>query len=652
MTVTETLTDPMLGRLIDGRYEVREKVASGGMATVYLALDRRLERLVAVKVMHADLGSESERQEFASRFRREAKASARLTHPGMVRVYDQGTDGDISYLTMEYVEGENLRDRLRHESTLPVGAALGIVEAVLDALGAAHRQGLVHRDVKPENVLLDEDGRPKLADFGLARAVTEVTSTSTGTIMGTVAYLGPELVANGTADSRTDVYATGILLFEALTGRQPFTAPSAIEVAARHVHEDIPAPSTYVPWLPTEIDELVLSLAARDPQDRPEDAAAALVMLRQTRAMIDEPTLDRRADPPSGTVPVVSDDTAVLNDVPSGSTIALPIGAGTPAFAPLDVEIMEDDPEAIEPFRENRRVGWWIGAVVTAFVVLIGLGAWWYTTQGPGAYTTVPPVAGETAEDARAILTSADLGVVVLSEFSDDVPTGLVITTEPGAQEQIGKGETVKLIVSKGQRMETVPDVTGVLEADALQLLKDVGFEAGNKDLVWSDTAPEGEIISTSPAADESVPWNTPIDLEVSKGPQPIVVPNVTGLTEERARSLLSSFAMEVTVQGGRSKDVAKGEIYETDPAPGTDSTRTAPIILYVSEGKPLVEVPNFVGLTVEEAQARADDLGVVVNWKKYNAFPWTKKEFVAEQDLEVGRNVEMGTTITLYYDS
>nr|WP_255633424.1 Stk1 family PASTA domain-containing Ser/Thr kinase [Demequina sp. TTPB684] len=644
----------MLGRLIDGRYEVRERVAAGGMATVYLALDRRLERLVAVKVMHADLGTDSERQEFASRFRREAKASARLTHPGMVRVYDQGTDGDISYLTMEYVEGENLRARLHHEVTLPVGEALGIVEAVLDALGAAHRQGLVHRDVKPENVLMDEDGRPKLADFGLARAVTEVTSTSTGTIMGTVAYLGPELVARGTADARTDVYATGILLFEALTGRQPFTAPSDIEVAARHVHEDIPAPSTYVPWLPTEIDDLVLALAAREPDNRPADAGAALALLRQTRAMIDDPTLDRRADPPSGQVPVVDDETTILDSAPSGSTIALPIGAGMPAFAPIDVDIIDDDPEALEPIGENRRVGLWVGAIVTALIVLLGLGAWWYTTQGPGAYTTVPPVAGETAEDARNILTSADLGVITVSEFSDDVPTGLVIGTDPAAQEQIGKGETVKLFVSKGQRMEIVPSVVGVLESDAIQMLSDAGFSVGETEGVWSDTAPEGEVISTSPAAEESVPWNTPIDLEISKGPLPIVVPNVIGLTEEKAKELLtgSSFAMEVTVEYGRSNDVEKGEVYATDPAPDSESTRTAPVTLRVSEGKPLVEVPNFVTLRTDVAQARADDLGLVVEWKADNAFPWTKKEFVARQSIDEGKQVEEGTTIVLYYDS
>ncbi|NTV38938.1 MAG: serine/threonine protein kinase, partial [Demequinaceae bacterium] len=362
--MAETLTDPLLGRLIDGRYEVRERIAAGGMATVYLALDKRLERLVAVKVMHATFGTDSDQGEFASRFRREAKASARLTHPGLVRVYDQGTDGDLSYLTMEYVDGENLRTRLNHEATLTVGESLGMIEAILDALSAAHRLGLVHRDVKPENVLIDEDGRPKLADFGLARAVTEVTSTSTGTVMGTVAYLAPELVQRGEADARTDIYAVGIMLFEALTGRQPFTAPSAIEVATRHVHEDVPPPSTYAPWLPAELDLLVVSLAAREPSGRPANATSALAMVRQTRAMIDEPTLDRKADPPSGALRLVDDDaTAVFDPTPTGSTIALPIGLNEPLFAPVEAELL-DDPDAVEPAHSRPRWTLWAVAVI------------------------------------------------------------------------------------------------------------------------------------------------------------------------------------------------------------------------------------------------------------------------------------------------
>src|SRR5690606_21183774 len=237
--------------------EVLSRVARGGMATVYRALDRRLDREVALKVMHAHLAEGGKGAEFAARFRREARSAARLTHPGIVAVYDQGVDGDTSYLTMELVEGGNLRRHLEEHGPLTLREALGLTEQILEALAAAHRVGLVHRDIKPENVLLSgEERRVKVADFGLARAVTEVTSTSTGTVLGTVAYLAPELVTHGTADARTDVYAVGILLYEMVTGRQPFTGATPIQVAYQHVHEDVPAPSGVVPWLPAELDDL------------------------------------------------------------------------------------------------------------------------------------------------------------------------------------------------------------------------------------------------------------------------------------------------------------------------------------------------------------------------------------------------------------
>jgi len=653
--VADTLTDPLLGRLIDGRYEVRERIAAGGMATVYLAFDKRLERLVAVKVMHAAFGGDSDNGEFASRFRREAKASARLTHPGLVRVYDQGTDGDLSYLTMEYVEGENLRARLNHEATLTVGESLAMIEAILDALSAAHRLGLVHRDVKPENVLIDEDGRPKLADFGLARAVTEVTSTSTGTVMGTVAYLAPELVQLGVADARTDIYAVGIMLFEALTGRQPFTAPSAIEVATRHVHEDIPAPSTYAPWLPAEIDRLVLALAAREPSRRPSNATAALAMVRQTRAMIDEPTLDRKADPPSGALRLVDDDaTAVFDPTPTGSTIALPIGLNEPLFAAIEAEPF-DDPDAVDPLHHRPRWTLWAVAIVAAVLLTLGLGAWWYNTQGPGAYTVVPPVTAMTADAARAILSAADLEASVLIDYSDEVPSGIVIRTVPAAQEQIAKGDTVKLVVSQGPRMEIVPPVVGILEGDAIDALAKAGFSVGKTDRVFSDTIPTGEVKSTSPAAGESVRHDLPIDMVVSQGPAPVTIPDLKGFKEQDARDRLAADAMVVTVEYVKTVDVKKGEVLDTDPAAGSESTRTARITLHVSDGKPQVAVPIFISYTVAEAQKIAADAGLILDFSPSSFFtPRNEKpgDIIVSQSPDPQKQVDVGSTVRLQYST
>lgn len=648
--VAETLIDPLLGRLIDGRYEVRERIAAGGMATVYIAFDKRLERQVAVKVMHTTLGSQSERHEFASRFRREAKSAARLTHPGMVRVYDQGTDGEISYLTMEYVEGGNLRAYLNREGPLPVGEALGITESVLDALAAAHRQNLVHRDVKPENVLLDEDKRPRLADFGLARAVTEVTSTSTGTLLGTVAYLAPELVQNGDADARSDVYAVGVLLFEMLTGRQPFTGSSAIDIAARHVHEDVPAPSTFVTWLPAEIDELIARLTARHALARPADAAEALGILRQTRAMIDDPTLDRRGEPPSGQIPIASDKTDVIDAVPTSSTIALPIGLGESGFIPVEAEIMlDDDPEAVEPVKDRRRIGLWAGALVGALLVIAAFAGWWYNTQGPGAYTTVPPVAGESTASARLILEQSGLIVHVLSEHSDTVPEDIAIRTDPDAQAQILKGGDVNLIVSKGPRMTTVPNVVGILEGDAIRTLEDAGFAIGSKERVYSDIAPVGEVLSTDPVANDSVRHDSAINLVISDGPQPITMPDIIGTSESEARAVLDEYKLNVIIENGRSADVERGEVYQSDPAPGAGTTRTATVTIWVSIGKPIVTVPEFRLDTVSEARQEAISLGLEPRFRHVvGGGACDDDAQILSQDPEPQSQVEMGTTVAM----
>jgi len=303
--------DPMIGRLVDGRYAVESRIARGGMATVYLALDRRLDREVALKVMHGHLADDPQ---FTARFIREARAAARLSHQGVVAVFDQGEDRGLLYLAMEHLAGQTLREVLTERGVLTPSEALHVAEHVLEALAAAHAAGIVHRDVKPENVLLTDDGRIKVADFGLARAATAVTSTS-GLLMGTAAYLAPELVARGVADARGDVYAVGVMLFELLTGVLPFTGDVPVQVAYRHVHEDVPPPSSLVPGLPPALDVLVTAATARDPERRPADAAALLALERSARERVPADALDVRPPRPQG-LPHAPGHTQALRTAP------------------------------------------------------------------------------------------------------------------------------------------------------------------------------------------------------------------------------------------------------------------------------------------------------------------------------------------------
>ncbi|WP_156155958.1 Stk1 family PASTA domain-containing Ser/Thr kinase [Demequina phytophila] len=652
--MSDTLTDPLLGRVIDGRYEVRERVAAGGMATVYLAFDRRLERDVALKVMHRHLEVDPNSREFVARFRREAKAAARLTHPGVVRVYDQGIDEDVSYLTMEYVEGENLRERMAHTGPLSLRESLTTVEHVLDALASAHRLGLVHQDVKPENVLIGEDGRPRVADFGLARAVTEVTSSTSGTILGTVAYLGPELITSGVSDARTDVYASGVLLYEMITGRQPHTGTTAIQVATKHVHEDIPAPSTVVAWLPPEIDELVASLTAREPDARPADAGDALQAVRRTAGLLDDPTLDRRADPPSGSTVAVrdSDATTVLAATPAGATVALPIGLGHP-FPAVGTELAalpDDDPEAKSPVRTDRRAGWWIAAIVVAVVVLGGGGLWWYNSIGPGAYTTVPSVTAETQADAVRLLEGAGLVPDITKVFDDDIAEGIVIGTDPTAQARILEGGTVGVTVSKGPRMTTVPKLVGTSQDEAESQLAELELPLGEVTAAHSDTVPAGQVMSISPKAGQSVRHDTPVDLKVSDGPAPIDFPDVSGMTEDEARALLEGdYALTVIVEHARTEDAAKGEVFLQSPEAGAAGHRLDSITITVSDGPPLVTVDDYVGMKVQQAEKAAEADGLEV--QLYPFWPWSSKGGVVDQSIVPGNQVERGTTITFKYN-
>ncbi|HEY0186016.1 MAG TPA: Stk1 family PASTA domain-containing Ser/Thr kinase [Cellulomonas sp.] len=635
-----TVTDPLVGRLVDGRYEVVHRIARGGMATVYLAVDRRLDREVAIKIMHPHLAEGSGGSDFVARFRREARAAARLTHPGLVGVYDQGVDGETSYLTMEYVDGVNLRRYLAERGSLTVGETVRIAEQVLDALAAAHRAGLVHRDVKPENVLMSEDGRVKVTDFGLARAVTEVTATTTGTVFGTVAYLAPELVVRGESDARTDVYAAGVLVYEMLTGRQPFTGDTAIQIAFQHVNSDVPAPSDDASWLPVEVDELVGALAARDPQDRPADAAAALTLLRRTRDTLDPATLERRTDvPPSITLPADTDDgdrgadeaepdeslapdeptddaTTRIAALRSGSTVALPIG-----LVGADVVVPAAAPQAPAPGPHRRRRWIVLTAAVLVLAALGGAGRW-YVTTGPGAYTTVPTVSGLTLDDALAALDDAGLDSGTTDGFSDDVPAGSVVTSDPGDGEPVRKDGTVQLTVSAGPDVVTVPsDLVGAMQDVAASAITAADLQvvvAESDD--WSDTAATGSVLAVTDSDGDDVAGGAQIKrgstlyLTLSDGPEPLTVMSVVGATLDDATEQLEAAGLQVASAEAYSDTVPVGSVISQDPAGGSAGHRTDTITLQVSKGPEMVDIPDIpYGSTVEDATAKLEAAGFTV---------------------------------------
>ena len=657
-----TITDPLVGQLVDGRYQVVSRIARGGMATVYLAVDRRLDREVALKVMHPHLAEASGGADFVARFRREARAAARLTHPGLVSVFDQGLDGETSYLTMEYVPGGNLRRRLAAKGSLPVGEALTMADQVLDALSAAHRAGLVHRDIKPENVLLTEDDRIKVGDFGLARAVTEVTSATTGTVLGTVAYLAPELVTRGASDARTDVYATGVLLYEAITGRQPFTGETPIQIAFQHVNDDVPAPSDVADWLPTEVDALIGALTARDPQDRPADAAAALSLLRRTRGELDEATLARRVDVEPA-APVVDDEdepededspaeeAALAGDAPTskiaalskGGTVALPIGLGAVEHSPVDPD------ESTPP---KRRRLWLILAIIAAVAALAGGGIWWFQSIGPGAYTTVPTVSALTEQEARDTLDTAGLGFDVESAFDDQVPDGTVITSDPGDGERVRKDGTVTLTVSKGQDLVALPEgLGGALEADAKAALEAAGLTVDYTDPEYSDDLANGLVLAVTDSggnaleANASLKRGSTVMLTISRGPEPVTIFSVVGATLEVATEQLTTAGLKITSEEVFSDTVPAGSIVAQDPAPGTAGHRMDTVHVAVSKGPEMVTVPNLRGKQYDEAEKMLTDLGLVA--KRENILGGIFGT-VREQSAPADTQVAKGSTITL----
>ncbi|MBK4347743.1 Stk1 family PASTA domain-containing Ser/Thr kinase [Lacisediminihabitans changchengi] len=608
-------TDPLIGRLIDGRYQVRSRIARGGMATVYLATDLRLERRVAIKVMHGHLADDSQ---YKARFIQEARSAARLAHPNVVNVYDQGQDGETAYLVMEYLPGITLRDLLQEHKVLTTVQAMDIMEAILAGLAAAHKNGIVHRDLKPENVLLADDGRIKIGDFGLARAATANTATGNA-LLGTIAYLSPELVTRGVADTRSDIYAVGIMLYEMLAGEQPFKGEQAFQIAHQHANDTVPTPSTKNGKVPAELDELVLWATARDPDQRPRDARVMLEQLHETEALL-------RSDDPATAATSVHRTTvmptALAGTGPTAETQILG-GAKQPNKGRHRTgPIVAESVTALAATSEKRRSrGWWLFGLVILLAALAG-GTGWYFGPGPGGQVTVPELSGQTREQATAQLQQLGLGVdpQVGSTPSITVNSGLVADTNPGSGSHVVRDGRVKLLISSGPKILTVPALAGQTEQAAKDAITSGKFSYDAKDSTrqFDATVPKGTVIAAHGTGDLDLSQGgqygqkQPISLVVSVG----AVPDVAGKPLANAQAALKE--VDLTGSTGRqdySDTVDKGNVIAIDVPSGTVLKPGDSVSLIVSNGPEPVAVPNVIGNTWAVAQKTLKDAGFSIKF-------------------------------------
>lgn len=617
--------------MLDGRYRVEARIAVGGMATVYQAVDTRLDRVLALKVMHQSLASDAA---FVDRFIREAKSVARLAHANVVGVYDQGTDGAHVYLAMEYVAGCTLRDVLRERGALQPRAALDILEPVLAALGAAHRAGFVHRDMKPENVLIGDDGRVKVADFGLVRAVDTNTSASTGSVLGTVSYLAPEQIEHGTADTRADVYACGVVLYEMLTGSKPHGGTTPAQVLYQHLHEDVPPPSAAAPEVAPELDALVASATARDVALRPADAVDLLGQVRTARAVLTDVQLD--AVPPQAHEEALSP-----GDGSEARTSVIPRPAGAMQQDEVNHTSRLDLPPEPRRRRMPRRG---VVTIVAAVLLALGIGAGvWYISAGQ--FTNVPSVLKMNRADAEKKLESAGLDVKVVQDYSDVVDKNKVISSKPGVGERIRSTGTVTIHVSQGPPRAEVPNVVGRPLTEAKQKIADAGLRVGTVTRAFRNETPQNAVISTTPGPDSVRRPDTAVNIVVSKGER-IEIPDLTGDDPADARSELREAGFKVKFAERRIfSEEDRGTIAAQSPAAETEGAKGDTVTLTLSKGQQMIEVPDVKGLSTDDAKRELEDLGFTVKVDKPLLFPGDE---VKDQSVSGGDKAPKGSEITI----
>jgi len=622
----------LTGEVIDGRYQLTRVVASGGMATIYAALDLRLDRQVAVKVMHPHLAQD---EQFVTRFIREAKAAASLSHPNIVSVLDQGwNQGGVPcvFIVMELVEGATLRDYLHEQGALSVERALQIMSPVASALAAAHKLGIVHRDIKPENILVSKEGRIKIADFGLARGALlgNTMTAESSVILGSVSYLSPEQVQRGVADARSDVYSLGIVLFEVLTGQKPYQGEDPVQIAIRHVNERVPAPSTINPALSPDVDALVLSATDIDPDKRPRDAGVLLEKIRELSEKLDprKRQLSLELDLPPLPIKQPVRERKAKNSSPAKKE-------ETPVKKEKTAPTKKK--QLSSRVRRNRRIA-------ASIAIFLGIGVW-YVFLGPGSKVVVPSLAGLTVKEAKSTLEDLGLNLdIAEEEFSEDIPDGKIITSDPAGGGRVSPNGTVGVIISKGQERYSVPTLQGLKLEVAEQLLQENKLILGEVNEEFSNEFPQGFIMRSTPAAGERIKRNSQVTLFISKGIEQIALSDYKGKSGEQALNELTDAGFDVKTKYVFSEDLPVGAVISQTPGAG-EADKGSAITLLVSKGSEFVFIPNIFSVSETKAIAALKDQDLKVVVKKVGN---KKNKVVTNVSPKVGAKVKRGSTVTI----
>ena len=638
----------LTGELIDGRYQLIRQMAAGGMATIYEALDTRLDRKVAVKIMHPHLAQD---EQFVERFIREAKASAALSHPNIVSVQDQGWNQHGSpavFLVMELVEGHTLREYLNEQGALTVADGIKFLLPVLSALAAAHKVGIVHRDIKPDNILISKEGRIKIADFGLAKGPllgTTMTAESS-IVLGSVSYLSPEQVQRGIADSRSDVYSAGITAFEIFTGEKPYAGDEPIQIAYMHVNERVPLMSSKRSGIPPELDQLMYRATNSDPDARPRDGAEFHQVLTAISQALDptQKQLSLELDIPIAPMRPASQK-------PSRRERARIEKEKAVALKKIENTGENKKPQSKETtaqLRKKKKISKRVRRnryIAAGLAITLGVFGW-YALVGPGSKVVVPSIVGATEKEANKALSPLGLTLIISEKrFDEDISTGKIIQSDPSGGGKLDPGGAVKVVVSKGAERYEIPSLVGLTPEAAVNLLAKYPVKVGELKEVFNENTPKGFVISTSPTVGEKVKRDATINLLISKGVETVDVASYVGKSADQALNELTDAGFDVDTVDQFSESVLAGAVISQLPSGGAPLAKGAKITLTISKGSQFVFIPNVFSLTEEKARAALSDLELKVVVKKIGA---KKVKAVTNISPKVGAKVKRGSTVTI----